>query len=82
MVFPCFHTIETEYMKVKTTQLIFLTLAFLSLVACTDTANKEDNNLNNNPALDTVDIKIDTINNFPIPLPDSAILSTDSIARL
>jgi len=53
----------------------------LSLFSCTDNANKEDNNLNKSPALDTVNIKADTIKNFPVPLPDSTFKSTDTIAQ-
>ncbi|MES2649975.1 MAG: hypothetical protein V4717_24070 [Bacteroidota bacterium] len=62
--------------------ILTMTMTLFSVLACTNSANKEDNNINNNPALDTVDIKEDTTNNFPIPLPDSTIHVSDSIAKL
>ena len=62
--------------------LVTIAITCLTMAGCTDSANREDNNLNNSPALDTVDIKQDTINNFPLPLHDSTINSTDSIAKL
>lgn len=67
----------------KLYQLIALTgLLYLSLISCTDNANREDNNLNNNsPALDTINIKADTIKNIPVPHPDSIIRSTDTLTQ-
>jgi hypothetical protein len=70
-------------MKINAILLIStIAICCLLFTGCTDSNNREDNKLKNNPALDTVDIKQDTTNNFPLPLPDSTINSTDSIAKL
>ena len=62
---------------------LIVTAAFtcLLLISCTDNANRDDNNLNNHPALDTVNYAPDTIKNFPLPGPDSTLKATDTIAQ-
>ena len=53
----------------------------LAFVSCTANMNREKNNINNNhPALDTINVKADTIKNTPIPYPDSIIRSHDTLA--
>ena len=61
---------------------LIATTAFscLLFVSCTDNANREDNDLNNHPALDTVNIQPDTIN-YPGPNPDSTLKPTDTVAQ-
>ena len=53
-------------------------LACTILVSCSGNSNKNDDQLMNHPAADTVSIP-DTIKNFPIPV-DSTIKSTDTVA--
>lgn len=68
--------------EMKLSQLIAPTCFIsMSFVSCTDNANRDDNNINNHPALDTVNIKPDTIKNFPLPLPDSTLKATDTVAQ-
>ena len=69
---------NTNFTRLAVTAIITCSIAF----SCTGSDNQDDKNLNNDPALDTVDIKQDTTNNFPLPLPDSTIHSLDSVAKL
>lgn len=63
----------------KPHNIIIIAIAItVGLFGCAN-VNDDEEMEQNDPALDTIDIHPDTLNTFPVPIPDSALISNDTI---